>query len=425
MTDRIIAILRRLDIPVWRVTEKHSETAELYFIRKALDIPRLKELTRYSVQVFRDFERDGKRFRGSTNALLSPGMRDDEIEDRIRGAYYAASYVRNAWFELPAPVKEPHRASDSDLAAMEPADAAMKLAEGLFAVDTDSDAFLNSVEIFVTKSATHILASNGLDVSFDECSVSGELVAQCITPKDVEQFRSFEYDTLDIAALQQRAGDVIRDVRIRARCTQPPKAGCYDILLTGEHIAELFTYYATRSGASMIYPGYSQWKPGMAVQGEEIQGEKLNLTLMPIEPFSAEGIPMIRRPLIENGVMKTIHGGARFCWYLGTEPTGDYDRLLCENGTVPMAQLQGEGVLEPISFSDFQMDYMDGHFKGEIRLALLHHADGSVEELAGGSINGSLTDAQTQLVFSTERYADRTYEGPLAVRIPGVQVAGL
>lgn len=425
MISRIIDIIDKCGIEVWRITETKSETAELYFVKKALDIPRKKQLTRYRVDVFRDMEKDGKKLRAMTNAILAPGMSDADMEKRIRDAYFAANFVGNPWFELPEPEKEAHLECDSDLASLSPEEAAMKLADGLFSVDTEKDAFLNSVEIFVTKSTTRIVASNGLDVCFDKCKAEGEIVAQCVTPKDVEQFRSFEYDTLNIEGIKERALGAIRDVRARASSTQPPKGGEYDIILTGEHIGTILEFYGARSSASMIFPGYSQWEQDMNVQGEDIKGEKLDLSLLSSDPFSSEGIRMIKRELISGGVLKLIHGDARSCYYLGMKPTGYYNKVSCSNGTVPYSELCTEGVLEPVSFSDFQMDVMDGHFKGEIRLALLHHADGTVEYLSGGSVNGSLTDAQNALVFSTERYADSSYEGPLAVKIPNVAVAGI
>lgn len=425
MINRIIAILEQCGIGVWRITESKSETAELYFVKKELDIPRKKELTQIRVDVFRDMEKNGAKLRAMTNAILAPGMSDGEIEARLRDAYFAASFAGNPWFELPAPEKEAHLPSSSDLAALSPEDAAMQLADALFSIDTEKDAFLNSVEIFVTKSTKHIVGSNGLDVSFDKCTAEGEIVAQCVTPKDVEQFRSFEYDTLNLEGIKERALGAIRDVRARASSTQPPKGGEYDVILTGEHIGTVLEYYGARSSAMMIVPGYSQWKQDENVQGENVTGEKLRLSLQSSDPFSGEGIRMEKRALISDGVLKLIHGDARFCYYLGMKPTGHYNKIACDNGTVPYKALCTEGVLEPVSFSDFQMDVMDGHFKGEIRLAILHHADGSSEYLTGGSVNGSLTDAQGKLLFSTERYADSSYEGPLAVKIPGVTVAGI
>lgn len=425
MMDQIKTALKKCGVENWRITEERSETAELYFVKKELDIPRKKSLTRYSVTLFRDAGEGEGRTRAATNAILTPGMTGEEMESRIRDAYFAAQFTGNPWFDLPAPEKCAHIPSTSDLAALTPEAAAMALAGGIFAVDDQQDAFLNSVEIFVTKSRVHMVGSNGLDVSFDKCEAKGELVAQCIAPKDVEQFREFQFDRLDVEALQKRALDAIRDVRARARSTVPPKAGTYDVVLTGEHITELLQYYCARTSAAMIYPGYSRWEKGMNVQGEGIVGEKLDLELVPSEPYSEEGVKMERRTLLREGRMELIHGPVRFCAYLKTPPTGYYEKVACGNGTVPYADLCGEGVLEPVSFSDFQMDPMDGHFKGEIRLALLHHADGTVEELSGGSINGSLPEAQKNLLFSKERYEDSAYAGPLAVKLCGVQVAGL
>ena len=70
------------------------------------------------------------------------------------------------------------------------------------------------------------------------------------------------------------------------------------------------------------------------------------------------------------------------------------------------------------------MDSMDGHFAGEIRLALIHDGNGSVRTLTGGSVNGNLLESQGKLVFSKEKYRDSSYEGPLAVLIPDVRIAG-
>ncbi len=424
MTERVIAILNALGIGDWRVTETSGETAELYFVKKKLDIPRIKKLDECTAEVFRDMEEDGKKLRGSSNALLGPGMTDEEIGEKLRGAYYAASFVKNPWYPLPDPVREPHRDCDSDLAGMDTAEAAVRLAKGMFEADDDPDGFINSAEIFVTRKETRITASNGLEVSFGSCEASGELVTQCIAPADVEQYRDFSFDSLNVPGLQKIVRDAVRDVKARARSTGLPRSGNYDVILTGSNLREVLNYYYYRSMASMIYPGYSSWKTGLDVQGGETAGEKLDLTLIPSDPYSAEGIPMTERQLLKDGVLRCVHGPARFCSYLGTEPTGFYRKLRSGNGTVSYDSMKKEGVLEPVSFSDFQMDFFDGHFKGEIRLALLHHADGTVEELTGGSVNGSITDAQDRLLFSTERVSDASYDGPFAVLIPGVPVAG-
>ena len=425
MINHIRSLLEECGISVYRINEKHTETAELYFIKQKLDMPRKKVLDETSIEIFRDIEKDGKKLRASTNVLLSPSMSDDEITSAIKDAYFAAQFAANPFFELPKPEVCEHMPSSSDLAKKSTDEVAKIIADSVFSVDTAKDAFVNSLEIFVTKTTTHIVGSTGLDVCFDSCFAEGEFVVQCITPKDVEQYRSFKYDTLNTEGLKQKVIDSINDVRARARSSQPPKSGKYTVVLKGDHIRTILDYYLSRSSAGMIYPGYSDWKVGTRIQKEITEGEKLHLTLESSVPYSSEGIRMKRRELINDGVLALVHGNARFCYYLNTEPTGNYEKIVSDNGTVPYADMIGEGVLEPISFSDFQMDTFDGHFKGEIRLALLHHADGSVEELSGGSINGSLPDSQNNLIFSKERYEDDTYNGPMAIKIENVAVAGI
>lgn len=424
MTELIRSILEETGIRQWRITETHEHCAELYFIRKKLDIPRSRDITKYTVSVFRDFEENGQRYLGSSNALLSPGMTADEIRARLKAADFATQFVKNPWYEFVSPIQEKLLPSAAPLKDAKPEETAVRLAEIMFSADTVEDAFLNSVEIFVSRGTTHILGSDGLDVSYEYDSAKGELVAQCVTPADVEQYRDFGYDRIDEDAIRALVTDAIADVRARAIATEPPVSGTYPVLLTGKHIAEVLQYYITRSHASLVFPGYSDWQPGTAVQGEDVTGEALSIRLLSRVPYSAEGIPLPPRDLVENGTLKLLHGGTRFCRYAQVEPTGDYKSVACLNGTVPLADLRHEGVLEPVSFSDFQMDPMDGHFKGEIRLALLHHADGNCEKLTGGSVNGNLPDLQKALTFSLERYADLAYEGPLAILIPGVSVAG-
>ena len=70
------------------------------------------------------------------------------------------------------------------------------------------------------------------------------------------------------------------------------------------------------------------------------------------------------------------------------------------------------------------MDAMSGHFGGEIRLAYLIE-EGKITPVTGGSINGSLFDAQGQLAFSNERYEAANYSGPYGLRLKDVNVAGV
>ena len=422
MRDIILNALWELDIPVYEIEMTEERSAELFFIKKTLDMRRIKNAVRCTVTVYRDFESDGRKFRGSSKAQIFEGMTLSQIKDQLKGAAFAAQFVKNPFYELYEGKKEAPVDMPSTLADRSLEENALLMAGAIFDADTDADAFINSAEVFAIQKKVSLLSSAGTDVAYSQYLVKGEFVTQCKEPQDVEQFFQFEYADLNTEALTQKARRAIAAVRDRAAAEKSPQAGTYSVVLSGDQVPTLLEYYGERAHAAMVFAHYSDWAPGKRIQGEEGKGEKLNLDLLPMAPYSEEGIPMAALPLIVDGELKLIYGPNRFCRYLGIEPTGNYERMGLENGTVALKDLQ-KGCLCPVSFSDFQMDSFTGHFGGEIRLAYLYTDEG-VQILTGGSINGSLPDKQGDLIFSTERYDTLTYTGPFAVRIDGVEVAG-
>lgn len=435
---RIKKALRSSGIETYRINKRHSCASELFYIKKEIDITRSVETTDYSVTVYRDFEANGEKMRGSADTFIYPDMTDDEIENAIKKAYFAASFVKNKFYEIPAP--EANATADAasvceyDLTAE-----AFKMADALFkADDLGETCFLNSAEIFAKRSDVQVINSNGIDVSYTEYSFNGEFVTQCVeNGQDVELHTQFAYRAPEYDSLTKKVKDALKNTKDRAAASVPPLAGKYAVMLSGAHVATLLDYYLSRASGSMIYPGYSSWSKDTFVQGnaEGFSGEKLDITLKATRAYSAEGIPMKNRVLTDKGVLKTVHSGARFAYYLGIEPTGDYSAMECSNGSLSLEDMRAaagsanDKVLYVAAFSDFQADDFSGHFGGEIRLAYLYEKDKSgalkVSLLTGGSINGSILEAQGSLVFSKERYKDNSYEGPFAVRIDNINVAGV
>ncbi len=423
MFERIEKALGAAGVSVWNIAKVHTKTAELYFIKKKLDLPRFNDILQYEVSVYRDADSERGRLRGQSTTYIVPGMTDEEIGRKIADAYFAAQFVKNPFYELPDKVTAPHKESPSNLKDLPLEEIAENFAAAALAADSEADAFINSMEVFIYRKNFEIKASNGLHVSYDTDSVFGEFVTQCKEPEDVEQYRQFRYDSLEPDALAARIKEGLRDARLRANAKEMPASGTYDILITGDNIRELFDYYGARANAGILVSGFSTWNIGDNVQGEPEGGERLNMTLVADAPFNTEGVPMIDRELVKDGVLQTVYGPTRFCRYLGVEPTGSYQKCRVDNGTVPLEELRKDGVLETVSFSDFQMDFFDGHFGGEMRLALLHK-DGKAVPVCGGSVNGSILDVQGKLIFSKERYKSGNYDGPYAVLIPGIPVAG-
>ena len=76
-----------------------------------------------------------------------------------------------------------------------------------------------------------------------------------------------------------------------------------------------------------------------------------------------------------------------------------------------------------VNFSDFQMDSLSGFFGGEIRLA--YYNDGEkIVPVTGGSVNGTIIDAQKDFEFSKETQEPSTFAGPKAILLKDISVAG-
>lgn len=181
MLERIKALLSAIGISAWQITQKRVESAEIYYIRQKEDMRRTRKTTEITVTVYRDFEENGKRFRGSSSVLIEPCMKDAEILKKLENAYSASGYVKNPFFELAAKHTET-LAPEDELSRLTPSEALEIMSEALFAPDRLEDAFINSAEIYSEKTAVSTLTSEGTDVAYTFSRVKGEFVAQCLSP---------------------------------------------------------------------------------------------------------------------------------------------------------------------------------------------------------------------------------------------------
>lgn len=440
MTEMLIQTLKDLGIGIYSIEETLTEGVELYFIKRNLDMRRRTEVSRCSVTVYRDFEENGEQYRGQAKVVIANGMTREEIAGKLSDAYYSASFVKAKWYPIPDGKKDV--LLDTNLSLNGQWDQMpMQLAEAAYGEEerfrkeasaagqeADTVPFLNSFEIFAKKTLVHILNSQGADVSYIRYLLNGEFVAQCLKPQDVEIYEDFQYDSFCEDEIRARVRRILERTRDRAGANQAAPAGTYRLILSDKHVPELMSFFRDRSSAAAIYQKYSGYQLEEQVQSADREdpegGELLTITLNATVPYSEEGIPMKDRVLLKDGVLKTIHGGSRFCYYLGVESTGEYTKITVNPGSVSLEELKKQPYLHVVNFSDFQMDALSGNFGGEIRLGYLFDGQ-TVTCVTGGSVNGSILSAQKHLLLSGEMQNTTAFAGPLAVCMEGITVAGL
>lgn len=425
--ERIKRILSELGVRHYTVEKRTTESAELFFVKRDLDTERIKEITEYTVTVFRDGRSgDGKPLRGQSDAVLTPGMTDGEIKDALRRAIASAECAFNPAYELYKGETSQPVAVPSGLNKMSVGEAAVHFAEALYKAEDayGPGAFINSAEIFSTKTTVRFSSSEGFCCGYEMRACFGEFVVQCREPLDVEQYFPFRYYDDEADALTEKGIKALAAAYDRAHVAGETKKGTYDVILSDDNLKILVDLYTERTEAAAVYSGYFDVKLGDFIQPGPVAGEKIDIFVEPTVPFSREGIPMKERRLISDGRVVFLQADQRFASYMHIEPTGHYAKVRLGGGTVPLAEMK-KNALYPVSFSDFQMDPLTGKFGGEIRLAYLFDEDGKPKILTGGSISGSLLEKQNNLTFSEEQYSDASYSGPLAIKIKGVSVAGV
>ena len=214
MIDIILSVLNKLEIENYIINDTQTESVELFFIKKILDMRRCKDVHTYDVTVFNDFEKDNDKKRGSSSAIIHPSMTQKEVKVALLEAYYSASFVSNPYFKLPDACIEPKVEMKSSLSNYSLSEAAGKISEALFDADIYENVFINSAEIFVNKITQYILSSEGTDVGYTKYNINGEYVAQCITPQDVELHEIFSYDDLETKALTKKVSESLKDFHL-------------------------------------------------------------------------------------------------------------------------------------------------------------------------------------------------------------------
>ena len=410
MIERIKNILASLAIDDYLIRETSETRLEGYYVRRALDMKRSAEYVEYAVSVYHSYRDGEEEYLGSSDALLFASMSDEEIGAKLTAAYTAASYVRTPAYPHAPAHTDVREGAHPTLSAI-----AEGFREALYRYDVDEDAFINSAEIFVASRYTRLVSSGGVDVGYPSLECSGELVVQCKGAADVELFDYFRYDGECYDALADRVRDKLRAVRDRAAAEINMPSGEYDVILEGECVRTLLGYALFQASAKNIYTGYSS-----ASAGERLHGIYPDLTVIPTSPYSREGLEMSEQPLTSDGRLSRVIGGMRFSSYLGTTPTGEYERIRAESGDMPLSEMKKDAHLYIVAFSDFQFDELDGYFGGEVRLG--YYYDGqSIRAVTGFSVSGNFRTAES-VAYSRGRYIDYTYDGPACVRIGGVSV---
>ncbi len=432
MILKIKEILKEIDgLHGWKIVEVTKEAQELFFVKKVLDMNRSKDVHVYAVTVYVAFEEDGKKYLGESVTEIAPTMSLDEVRAQLEDTAIGASFVKNEAFELAQPSDEAAAPLENSLSTDSLTHWMPKFAQAVYKYDTHEAGGINSSEIFLNKGSRRILTSEGIDVSFENYSAMIEVVADWNDGAEpVELFFLANFGGYQPEVISGNIGELIEESRERAHATATPSLDGVNVILSGEAVRDLLRYYVSKSSARGKYEGISQFEIGEHLQGEDVQGDLLNIDMLPVlegssqsATYDSDGVLLKPVSLIADGQLKTLLGDTRFASYLGIPATGQLTNFRVGLGSIEAAEMMKDPYLELVSFSDFQVNPLTGDFGGEIRLA--RYFDGTdVKAVSGGAVSSNIKEVQANMTFSKESAQHDYYFGPKHVLFKGLQVIG-
>lgn len=425
MLDTVLSLLRTSAVTAWEVSDVTTDGWEFYFIRHALDQNRAKLVEHIRVKVYQRSE-DGASM-GFAACEIPPTATESEAKELIDSLRYRASLVKNRPYTLQGSrAAEPAEEQTIDVAAISRA-----FLETMRDLPETPGEDINSYEIFVSEKHRRFINSEGIDVEESYPDSMIEVVVNARDEKrEIELYRSFSSGTCDAAALKRDLLRAMQTGRDRLRALPTPPLGRADVLFTTADACEIYSCFAQRLDAELIYRGISTWKAGESIC-RAFAGDAPTLCAVRTlanssanRRYDAEGAPIRDVVMMENGVVRRNLGSRMFSSYLGLEDSFIPTNFTVSGGSRSEKELRSGPYLEVVEFSDFQVDAVTGDLFGEIRLAYLHEGEKTIP-VTGGSVSGNLLHLSENMLLSRETVQYDNWSIPSATLIRGVTVTGI
>lgn len=433
MIEKIKSVISEInELDEWKIVEKKIYSKEVFFVKKDIDMNRGKDVCHYNVTVYKNFQEDNKKYKGSSTINIHPTMTKKEIRNALEDALFAAGFVKNEYYSLVEGKNNESLEIKSNLDEDSFSNWLPRIIDAIYKEDVYSRGKINSAELFLDKINVRIVNSNGLDVSYSGYNGMLEFIVNWYGEKEeVEVYKNIKFTEFDEKMLSNEVKKLLKLAREKSTAVFTPKMKNIDVILSGDPVKEFLSYYYSKSNAAMIYEGLSTFKVGDSIQGEDVLGDRINMNLDPLlenstisKPYDEDGFLLDKVNVIKDGVLDKVWGDCRHCYYLGVEPTGQIGNFIIEGGNKSCDEFKHNSYLEVVSFSDFQIDRITGDFGGEIRLGW--YFDGhKIVTITGGSISGNINQAEKEMYLSKEMQKINNFIGPKSIKLSNVVVSGV
>ncbi len=405
----LIKILKdNKELNAYEIVHIKKESSELFFVLQKLEINRATNTENLSVKLYVD--KDDKR--GSSTFIITNADDEKSINKKINDTLKKAKTALNPYYPLCLKGENINKKIVLD----EPLNTtALKVADAIFKADKFKEGFINSTEIFVSKTSIEFYNSNGVKQKDEKFAVEFEIIPTWSNKKEeFELYDYCKYSKLNTRAITLEVNHVLElsKYRSEAKTLKEVKLPKKLPILIYDEMANLIVD-TIMSNAS--YMNFYMHTAHYALK-DIVSLNKFDLTLkgniegvFDSSSFDGNGVLLSSKRIIKDGVLKDNYGDIRFGHYLNVKnPSGNYRVALIK---AEGSEYEKEPHLIIDRFSSPQMEETSGYFGGEVRLARYFDGEKYIP-LTSFSVSGNIYEALKNIRFSKEQCVTTKYKGP-------------
>lgn len=428
MMNRFIDLLKKnKEVSAWNLQQVKTKSCELFYVLDKLEMNRATDTVGYSCTIYVD--KDEKR--GSASFKLFDYMTDAEIEEKIAENVFSAGFAMNAFYENPSPEDAELSESASNLKDRPFTEIIEEVVDACFKANSYKEGYLAATEFFLYETEKRIVTSKGIDLKSKSYKGQIEIIPSWEKDgEEVEVYDMITYESFNPDEITTKVDEELLLAKARFEAKPLENKEGLRVIIQDDEVGQILWSYARELGYASKYMKTNKFEVGQNIQGDNVTGDLLNLTLVPYyknasgsQAFDGDGVVLKEQEIVKDGVATALHGTYRFGYYLGEKkPTGNIPVLVAKEGTKSFKELGEKPYLRCVKFSGMQVDQSSGYFGGEVRLGF--YFDGEKEvPVTGIAVSGNLKQSATNLLFSKETYTGNTYHGPKFLAVDDMTIA--
>lgn len=401
------------EIFAYEIYNVQKDGRELFYVLNKLELNRAVKTKNISCNIYvRDGDKQG-------SSLINIVAFDDEksIEEKIDKAILKAKTVMNAFFPLSNNQENIENIKEDNLDLNE---IALKVANAVFKADVYEGGYLNSTEIFITKTNNEFINSSGIHHKTNNLKIMIEAIPSWTGEKEeVELYEMYKSTVLDEEAITKRMNEVLLSSLNRSKAKTLKEVDLdlkVPVYVEGEMLELLVNNFKSETSYKSQFYNLSHYKKGDSISNTPfdiiayggIKGLTDSLN------YDEHGVVLSNKKIIEDGKVIDYYGDIQFGHYLKIEnPSGTLPvcELIAKDKMLSQEKIKKEKHLLVPYFSSPQLDESSGYFGGEVRLALYYDGEKYLP-LTSLSISGNIYEAIKDVEFSEEIVSLNSYKGP-------------